>query len=105
MKTLVVAFCFVVTSAALAQSGGSAGVLANEPVVLQFNSHSAHASQQGMSDPQTIMEASNPMIATGERPAWEVAPAKATQTPLGDVARMVKKEKLEAKKSNTVWEN
>ncbi len=103
MKTLVVAFCFLAGSAALAQS--AAGVLPSEPVITQFNSHEAHATQEGMGDPQTVLESSSPMIAQGERPLWEVAPMKAAPMPLGDVARMFKKEKLEGKKPTMIWEN
>ncbi len=104
MKTLVVMFCFLVTSAALAQSSVGSGVLNNEPVVIEFTSHAAHASQQAMSEPQNVMERSSSLVAQGERPLWELAP-KVNVVPLGDTARMLKKERLTAKKANTVWEN
>ena len=103
MKTLLVMFCFLVPSAALAQVG--AGVLSNEPAVISFNSHAAHASQQGMGTGQDVMERSSPLIAQGERPLWEVALPQATPVPLGDIARMLKKDQLAAKKATAVWEN
>jgi hypothetical protein len=103
MKTLVVMLGFLAGSAAMAQIGG--GVLSSEPTVIGFNSHNAHASQQGMGELQAVMERGAPLIAQGERPVWEVAPPKPTAVPLGDIARMLKKERLAAKKAATVWEN
>jgi hypothetical protein len=103
MKTLVFALCFFASSAALAQVG--AGVLSNEPVPISFTSHQARASQPGMSDRQDVMERSAPLIAQGERPLSDVASSKAAPVPLGDIARMLRKEQLTAKKATTVWEN
>jgi hypothetical protein len=104
MKTLVVMFCFLATSAALAQVVSGGGVMSNEPVVVQVPSHPAHASQEGMGPVQNIMERSDSLFAQGERPLWEVAP-KTIAVPLGDTARMLKKEQLTAKKASKVWEN
>jgi hypothetical protein len=104
MKTLVVVFCFLATSAALAQTGIGGGVLSNEPVVIQVPSHPAHASQPGMAEPQNVMESSSQTIAQGQRPVWELAP-KVNPVPLGDIARALRKERMAAKKSTLVWEN
>jgi hypothetical protein len=104
MKTLVVAFCFLATSAALAQVGAGGSVLSSEPSFVEFNSHPARANQMGMAEQQIVLERSNSMIAQGERPLWELAP-KVTVVPLGDIARAVRKERLVAKKSTTIWEN
>jgi hypothetical protein len=51
------------------------------------------------------MERSAPLIAQGERPLSDVASSKAAPVPLGDIARMLRKEQLTAKKATTVWEN
>ena len=42
--------------------------------------------------------------AQGERPLWEFGPAFPPPTPLGDVARAFRKEKLAAKKAEIVLE-
>jgi hypothetical protein len=44
------------------------------------------------------------VYARGERPLWEVAPVSQA-VPLGDVARMLRKEHATAKKADVVWEN
>lgn len=103
MKTLLFAFCFLASSAAVAQVGGP--VLSSRPVPISFTSHQAHASQPGMSDQQDVLERSVPLIAQGLRPLSDVASSKAAPVPLGDIARMLKKEQLTAKKATTVWEN
>ena len=79
--------------------------MSSEPVPVSFTSHQAHASQPGMSDQQDVLERSVPMIAQGLRPLSDVASSKAAPIPLGDIARMLKKEQLTAKKATTVWEN
>jgi hypothetical protein len=38
------------------------------------------------------------------RPLWELAPVK-VETPLGDSARMLKKQHANARKADIVWEN
>lgn len=104
MKTLLVMFCFLTTSAALAQISAGGSVLSNEPAVTSFTSHTARATQQVVAEQQSIMERSEPLVAQGERPLWEVAP-KITAVPLGDIARALRKEQLTAKKAAKVWEN
>lgn len=42
--------------------------------------------------------------AQGERPLWEFGPVSAPPTPLGDVARAVRKEKLATKKAEIIFE-
>jgi len=53
---------------------------------------------------QNIMEQSTNVQAHGVRPLWEVA-TPAYVVPLGDSARMLKKEHLSAKKAEIVWNN
>jgi len=50
------------------------------------------------------MEQFNNVQAHGVRPLWEVA-TPAYVVPLGDSARMLKKEHLDAKKAVVVWTN
>lgn len=104
MKTLVVVFCFFATSAALAQVGAGGSVLSNEPAIVEFTSHSAHANQMGMATPENVMETSNQIVGEGVRPLWEFAP-KVNTVALGDIARELKRDHLVARKSAVVWEN
>jgi hypothetical protein len=90
---------------AFGQAGGatSSGISA-EPTVYEFQSHVGHAAQQGMGQVQDIMEASTNVQAHGVRPLWEVA-TPAYVVPLGDSARMLRKEHVDAKKAEIVWNN
>ena len=98
---------YVLFSRSLSRAGAAfrgAGVVSNESVVVEMPSHSAHASQQEMGASQDIMESSNSVSAEGERPLWEVAP-HTKYVPLGDTARMLRKEQFAAKKATKIWEN
>lgn len=95
--------CFA--GAAFGQSAGAVtSGLSAEPVVYEFQTHSARASQQGMGERQDIMERSTNSQAHGVRPLWEVA-TPAYVVPLGDSARMLKQEHASARKAEIVWNN
>jgi hypothetical protein len=103
--TLCVLGLLCCTGMAFGQATGSTGSgLSAEPVVYEFQSHTGHASQQGMGQTQDIMESSVNVQARGVRPLWEVQ-TPAYVTPLGDSARMLRKEHLSAKKAEVVWNN
>jgi hypothetical protein len=72
--------------------------------MVSFFSHPSHATQQNMSQEQNLLERSNVVYAQGERPLWEVAP-KSHTTPLGDIARALRKEHETAKKADVIWQN
>lgn len=57
-----------------------------------------------MGQAQDIMEQSINVQAHGVRPLWEVA-TPAYIVPLGDSARLLKKEHMFAKKAEIVWNN
>ena len=78
--------------------------LVNEPQMVTFSSHANHATQQNMSAEQSLLERSSVVYAQGERPLWEVAP-KSQPTPLGDVARALRKEHEAVKKADIIWQN
>jgi hypothetical protein len=103
MKTTFFMLCFLCATAALGQSVGGA-ILSSEPQPLQFLSHPGHASRQSMAKEQNLLDPSDYLYAKGERPLWEVAPVL-HETPLGDVARILRKEHTMAKKSDIVWSN
>src|SRR5216683_941760 len=77
--------CFGGMAFGQAGSATSSGISA-EPIVYEFQSHSARAAQQGMGQAQDIMEQSVNVKAHGVRPLWEVA-KPAYVAPLGDSAR------------------
>ncbi len=89
---------------AFGQSAIGASGMSAEPTIYEFQSHAGHASQQGMGQQQDIMEQSVNVQAHGVRPLWEVA-TPAYVVPLGDSARMLKKEHTSAKKAEIVWNN
>ncbi len=105
MKTLALVLCLFASTSLLAQASAGTGALSADPVVIQFTGHPTRALQQGMADHQDIMESSTPTMERGSRPLWEVAPRPVAAVPLGDIARMLKKEKLTVRKATKVWEN
>ncbi|MGA9041529.1 MAG: hypothetical protein WB421_13415 [Terriglobales bacterium] len=102
MKISVLALCFLCATAAFGQAFGSA--LNANPSPLEFQSHESMASQHSMGREQNILDNSGYTWAQGERPLWEVAPVS-HPTPLGDSARMLKKEHATAKKAQVIWSN
>jgi hypothetical protein len=83
---------------------GQAGI-SSQPVVVQFAEHPEHASVTPMATEHPIVGGApdNYSYAHGERPLWEFGPVS-EPTPLGDVARAYRKEKMTAKKAEIVLE-
>jgi hypothetical protein len=104
MKTLVFVLCILAATAAFGQSGAIGSALTATPSVLEFSSHEAVAAQHPMAHEQNLLESSNYTWAQGERPLWEVAPVS-HPTPLGDSARVLRKEHAAAKKAEITWNN
>lgn len=104
MKTTLFVLCFFCATAAFGQAIGSGALLSSEPVVVQFASHTGHASQTSMGSAQNLLEQSSFTHARGERPLWEVA-IPSQVTPLGDSARSLKKAHDAVKKADIVWNN
>ena len=102
--TLLVVGLLCFAGAAFGQATVGTSGLSAEPVVYQFQSHEGHASQMDMGRHQDIMEQYSNVHAHGVRPLWEVA-KPAYVVPLGDSARMLRKEHLDAKKAEIVWNN
>ncbi len=105
MKTLLFVLFVLCTTAALGQSTVGASVLSNQPQVLSVPSHPEHASQRSMAEAQSLLGNAGYFHALGTRPLWEVAPKPQVPMPLGDVARILRKEHETAKKANVVVEN
>jgi hypothetical protein len=104
MKTTLFVLCFFCAAAAFGQTVGTGSLLNGEPVIAQFCSHPARASQQPMGMEQNLLGQSGLTYAHGERPLWEVA-SPSQVTPLGDSARVLKRAHETAKKADIVWHN
>jgi hypothetical protein len=102
MKITVIALFIFCATIALGQSG--VAVLNNQAQVVEMDSHPEHASQMSLAPEQNILGNSSSVSAHGERPLWELAPVK-TEIPLGDVARMERKQHANDKKAPVVWHN
>jgi len=100
MKTALFVMCLLCTTAALGQASAAPSLQS-----LQFASHAQAASPQPMAQERSLLEgAGSVTTAHGERPLWEVAPV-IHEIPLGDAARIQKKEHAKVKKAKVVWEN
>lgn len=98
--TLVVLFIFC-AAAAFGQQNGA--VLSNQVSSFAIPDHPQHAEQRPMAMELSLVGSSDTYnYAQGERPLWEFGPVAPPPTPLGDVARAFRKEKLTAKKAELV---
>lgn len=105
MKTTLMVLGFLcATGAAFGQSSNGASALNSEPQIVEFTSHSRRAAQEGMGMEQNLLQRSINVQAHGVRPLWEVA-TPAYVMPLGDSARMLRKEHEMAKKAEIFWTN
>jgi len=104
MKTTLFLLCFLSATLSFGQNSAGVSTLSNEPQMVSFYSHSRQATQQNMSQEQNLLERSGFTYAQGERPLWEVAP-KSQPTPLGDIARTLRKEHEAVKKADIIWQN
>lgn len=104
MKTLlsVLVVCVIGCVGAMGQVAMSA--MNGQPQMLEFPDYAQHASQTGMAQTHDLMERSGTSSAHGDRPLWEFMPEPHV-TPLGDSARVVRKEHAKAKKAVVVWSN
>ena len=99
MKTALFVLCFLAATTALGQSTGSAMMSS----AVQMSNHAEHASQQSLAQEQNLLERSSYLIAQGERPLREVQQAsKSRPVPLGDIARMFRKDHELVKKADIV---
>src|ERR1700730_15828592 len=101
MKTTLFALCFFCfTGAAFGQvTAAATSSIDSEPQVYVFRSHQGLASQQAMRQEQNLLGAAGYSQAVGVIPLWEVeTPSRVT--PLGDAARVLKKEHATAKKAD-----
>lgn len=86
--------------------GQGTSVLSNQPQILRIPDHPQHAETTPLASEHSLVGggANTYTYAHGERPLWEFGPVSAPPTPLGDIARAVRKEKQTAKKAEIVFE-
>lgn len=105
MRATFLVLCLLCATAAFGQSSAGGGaVLSNEPQSIGFISHAQRATTQQLGQTQNLLGDSSFTSAQGERPLWEVMPAPDAK-PLGDTARLLKKQHENAKKAEIVWDN
>ncbi len=103
MKTALFVLCFLCASVAFGQSVGGTVGAASLSSTVQMAAHPQRASQTPMGLEQSLLEHSNYTIAEGEMPLWEVQPpSQFRPMPLGDVARMYRKDHELVKKADIV---
>lgn len=98
-KATLLMLCLLCATAALGQTAG--GVLSSEPQLFRPPDHALHASQQAMATEQSLLQCSSYTIVQGERPLWEFGPTP-REVPLGDVARMLRRDHELVKKAEFV---
>lgn len=101
MKLTMFVLFLCCSSLAFAQYGGVTAVLNNQPVVVQIPSHTEHASIHSLATPQYIFDGSQSNYARGVKPLWEI-PVTSEAMPLGDAARLLRKQHAMAKKAEKV---
>ncbi len=93
--------CLLSSTAAFAQPAAS--YISSEPQIYNAPSHPAHASYTPMSQEQNMLGGANYFIGQGERPLSEFPQPPAV--PLGTIARELRQEHAQLKKSRVVWVN
>jgi hypothetical protein len=101
-NVLLIAMIVFVGSACFGQT---AALLSSQPQVIHMADHPMQATQHSMASEHSLVGggASTYSYAQGERPLWEFG-SVSEPIPLGDVARAARKEKLNAKKAEIVFE-
>ncbi len=99
MKNIVFVLCLLCATAAFAQFA----TINPQPQVYQFPSHDQHASYTPLAQGQSISGPSSFAVAQGERPVSDFPQVAAAS--LGTVAREIRKQHAEVKKSRVVWIN
>ena len=103
MKKILFVLCLLSATAAFSQSQYNPYSLYNQVVTPQFQSHEAHASYASMAAEQNVLGSTGYASAQGDRPASDFPQAEAVS--LGAVAREIRKQRAQVKKSRVVWIN
>jgi hypothetical protein len=107
MKTTLFTTLFLLcllTPAAFGQAiSHGVSAFSKQHVVIQFPGHPQHALEQPMRLEKSLLAHYSYTFARGERPISEVSQLKA-ETPLGDIARLLRSQHATAKKAVMVAE-
>jgi hypothetical protein len=103
MKITLFALFILGTAAAFGQTASSINSQA-QPLQMAGNPQRAEQHDMAQERPLVGSTGGTYTYAQGERPLWEFGPLLPPPTPLGDVARAVRKEKLAARKAEIVFE-
>ncbi len=103
MKKIAFLLFLFLSAAALAQNNLNFSTFNNQAQSYSFYSHPAHADYKSMSQEQSVLQGNTYIFAQGDRPASDFAQPDSVS--LGTVARELKKEHAECKKSRVVWIN
>lgn len=103
MKTTLFALFILCAASAFAQVGSS---VSSQVQPLAMADHPQHAELHDMGQERPLVggRTDTYTYAQGERPLWEFGPVGPPPTPLGDVARAYRKEKMAAKKAEIIFE-
>jgi hypothetical protein len=105
MKTGLLIASLLFTTAALGQSFGSGFAQPYLSTPYTMVTHDSHASYRSLAQEQNLTEGGNSVtVAEGEIPLAEVPLPERHEMPLGDVARLVRKQHETAKKAEFVFE-
>ncbi len=102
MKTTMLVLFILCSALAFGQLAGSASPNAQP---LQMTGNPQHAQQHDMATESPLVggRPNTYTVYSGERPLWEFGPVS-EPVPLGDVAREYRKQKMNAKKAEFVFE-
>jgi hypothetical protein len=99
MKMMLALAVLLFATAAFTQT---APVLYGDAHPVALPSHPEHASVHAMATPTYILGGGGVEFARGVRPLWQVA-GERDEMPLGDVARLLRKEREQKKKAEKVF--
>jgi hypothetical protein len=103
MKKILFVFFLLSTAAAFGQYSLGSGAANNQAQSYQFQNHPSHADYAPLSAERSVLPSTTFYSAQGERRASDFAQPEAM--PLGTIARELKRQHAELKKSRVVWVN
>jgi hypothetical protein len=104
MKITIFLLLILCTAAAFGQT--AAGSVSSQPQMVTVPDHPLHAELHALATERPLVGGGSDTYtyAQGERPLWEFGPVSQPPSPLGDVARAYRKEKVAAKKAEIILE-
>jgi len=91
MKTAIFAFCFLCATACFGQVAVGSISATAQPIYVP--EHPLHAAEHALAQEFSLLSSSNYIYAQGERPMSDFEGTLKPETPLGDIARALRKER------------